>query len=299
MKKLSINIYDAIPVYGLDRAFEMCKKSGFDAIDFDLSYYSLEKGIYAASDDEFEEHFHNIRKTAGKYDLVVGQTHGRCETYDPVDESRYEWTHKITEKDMKASAILGAPSCVVHFINTTRWGKKTPELMRSVSDEMFANIIPFAEQYKVNIAIETFGAARIKGERIRDFFADHNEFLGQFDRMNTQYKTMCVDTGHIHEAGSFWVLPVDEYIRALGKNITLLHLHDNCGHWDDHQLPGTGTVKWRPVFEALEDIGYNGTYNCELNLMRYGNCIEEFLEFAGKYMRKFVDNRGDLTGQAI
>lgn len=293
MKKLSINIYDAIPVYGLERAFEMCKKSGFDAIDFDLSYYSLEKGVYAASDDEFEQHFYDIRKAADKFELDIAQTHGRCGTYSP-DESSRELIDKVSEKDLKATSLLSAPSCVIHFINTTRWGKQPPELMRRVCTEMYNNLIPFAERYKVNIALETFGAARVKGERIRDFFADHNEFLTQYNALDTKYKTMCVDTGHIHEVGSFWVLPVDEYIRALGKNITLLHLHDNCGHWDDHQLPGTGTIKWRPVFEALEDVGYNGTYNCELNLMRYGNCIEEFLFFAGKYMRKFVDNRGKL-----
>ncbi len=296
MKKLSININAAIQIYGLDRAFEICKRSGFDAIDYSLNKYPLESGIYAASDEAFEEHFYTVRKTAQKYDLEIGQTHGRCETYDPIDESSREWTHKVTEKDLKATALLGAPSCVVHFINTTRWGKQPPEVMRSVSDEMFRNIIPYAEKYKVNIALETFGAARVKGARIRDFFADHNEFIGQFERMDTQYKTMCVDTGHTHEAGSFWVLPPEEYIRVLGKNVTLLHLHDNSGHWDDHRLPGTGKINWCAVFDALDEIGYTGNYNCELVLARYGNCLEEFLHFAGKYMRQFVDNHGKPLG---
>jgi len=294
MKKLSINIGYAIDIYGIDRAFEICKKSGFDAIDYNLGKFPLESGIYAASDDEFEEYFYNIRKTAEKYELEIGQTHGRCETYDPVDESRREWTHKVTEKDLKATALLGAPSCVVHFINSSRWGKQPADVMRSVSDEMFKNIIPFAEKYKTNIAIETFGAARIKGDRIRDFFADHNEFQSQFDRLDTTYKTMCVDTGHIHEAESFWVLPPVDFIRFLGKNVTLLHLHDNSGHWDDHQLPGMGSIKWSAVFDALDDIGYKGTYNLELALKRYGKSLEDFLYFAGKYMRRFVDNRGRL-----
>ena len=294
MHKLSINISYAVERYGADRAFALCKKSGFEAIDFNVGKYPLESGIYAASEEEFEEHFYNIRKTAEKYGLEIGQTHGRCETYDPIDEARREWTHKVCERDLKATALLGAPSCVIHFINTTRWGKQPAEMMRSVSDEMFRNIIPYAEQYKVNIALETFGAARIKGDRVRDFFADHNEFIGQFDRMNTQYKTMCVDTGHTHEAESFWVLPPEDYIRTLGKNVTLLHLHDNSGHWDDHQLPGQGNINWPAVFDALEEIGYQGNYNLELALKRYGSCLEDFLPFAGKYLRKFVDNHGKL-----
>ena len=293
MKKLSINICDAFDFYGVERTFEMCKKNGFDAIDFDLERYNLGKGVYAASDDEFSEHFYNISKTAEKYEVEIGQTHGRCSTYSP-DESSREWMDKVSQKDLKATSLLGAPSCVIHFINTTAWGKQPPELIRSVCTEMYNNIIPFAEQYKVNIALETFGAARIKGNRIRDFFADHNEFLAQYQRLDTEYKTMCVDTGHIHEAESFWVIPPDEYIRALGKDVTLLHMHDNCGHFDDHQLPGTGTIKWDKVFDALDDIGYTGNYNLELNTRFYGICIEEFLEFAGKYMRKFIENHGKL-----
>lgn len=292
MKKISINVSNVVDRYGVDQAFEICKRSGFDAIDFAVGAYPLESGIYAASDEEFEEHFHHIRKTAEKYELEIGQTHGRCETYDPVDEARREWTHKVCEKDMKATSLLGAPSCVVHFINSTRWGKQPAEVMRSVSEEMFRAIIPYAEKYKVNIALETFGAARIKGDRIRDFFADPNEFLDQYRRMDTQYKTMCVDTGHTHEAESFWVPPPEEYIRILGKDVTLLHLHDNSGHWDDHQLPGQGTIQWGKVFDALDEIDYRGTYNLELGLKRYGSSLEDFLCFAGKYMRRFVENHG-------
>ena len=292
MKKISINILDAVNRYGLDRAFEICKKSGFDAIDYDIGRYPLDKGVYVGSDDEFEEHFNTVRKTAEKYELVIGQTHGRCETYEPGQDGRREAIDKICEKDFRATAILGAPSCVVHFINSTDWGKQPPEVMRSVSKEMYNNIIPYAEKHKVNIALETFGAALVKGDRIREFFADPNEFLDQFNAMDTKYKTMCVDTGHIHEAESFWVPPPEEYIRILGKDVTLLHLHDNFGRWDDHQLPGQGSVNWIKVFDALDEIDYKGTYNLELALFRYGNSLEDFLYFAGKFMRRFVDNHG-------
>jgi len=213
-------------------------------------------------------------------------------TYCQDDAEHNEQIRQVTEKDLKASSVLGSPSCVVHFINSTRWGKQPAEVMRSVSEEMFRSIIPYAEKYKVNIALETFGAARIKGDRIRDFFADPNEFLDQYRRMDTQYKTMCVDTGHTHEAESFWVPPPEEYIRILGKDVTLLHLHDNSGHWDDHQLPGQGTIQWGKVFDALDEIDYRGTYNLELGLKRYGSSLEDFLCFAGKYMRRFVENHG-------
>ena len=82
-------------------------------------------------------------------------------------------------------------------------------------------------------------------------------------------------------------------IRILGKDISILHLHDNSGHWDDHLVPGQGNINWPAVFDALDDIGYKGVYNFELSL-KFGSMNGEFLPFLGKYLRAFVDARGNL-----
>ena len=295
MKKIGISCKNAVKRYGLDRAFELIKKSGFDAVDFGLDQYSLKNPVYMGSDDEFESHFDAIKRKAQEYELTISQTHGRCGTYFPEDEEHNETVDKLTERDLKATSVLGAPACVIHFINSSRWDKQTPELMHRVCGEMFDKFVPFAEKYKTCIALETFGAARIKGARIRDFFADPAEFKFQFDRLNTKYKTMCVDTGHTHEAGSFWVPPAEEMIRILGKDISILHLHDNSGHWDDHLLPGMGSINWPSVFDALDDIGYKGVYNFEIKIHFSGIMMEEYIGFAGKYLRKFVDNHGNIV----
>lgn len=279
-------------MYGYERAFEIVKESGFDAIDFSVEGYKVGDAIYGGSEDAMVSHFTAIRKKAEDLELIISQTHGRCRTYFPDDEASRENFHKVAEKDLQATSILGAPACVQHFINCTRWGKQPAEVMRRTSAEMFDNIIPFAEKYKTKIALETFGAARVSGARIRDFFADPNEFLAQYNRMNTEYKTICVDTGHTHEAESFWVPPPEEMIRILGGDISILHLHDNSGHWDDHLLPGMGNINWPAVFDALDDVGYSGVYNFELSLRFPGSMLEEYIHFIGKYLRRFVDGRG-------
>jgi sugar phosphate isomerase/epimerase len=278
MKKIGLTCNTVLKRYGIDRGLEICKESGFDAIDFGFGSYTLKEGIYTASDDEFEAHFAAIKKKADDLELIISQTHGRTGTYWPNDEQHNADVDRYCELDLRASSILGSPSCVIHFINNTRWGKQTPEFLHQTSGEMFDKMIPFAETYKVNIALETFGAAKIQGARIRDFFADPREFKYQFDRLNTQYKTMCVDSGHTHEAESFWVPPPEEMIRILGKDVTILHLHDNNGHYDDHLLPGQGNINWPAVFESLEDIGYSGVYNFELANGFAGRLLEEIKE---------------------
>lgn len=294
MKKISVAIDGGFKGLKLEESLELVKRCGFDAVDIGLEFCTLDGPIYGGSQDEMESYFYGIKKKCEDLELTIGQTHGRCETYYPNDDARKEWVHKICEKDFNATALLGAPACVVHFINSTKWGQAPAHYMRYVSNEMFKAIIPSAEKHKVKIALETFGAARVHGARIRDFFADPNEYLWQYNQMDTEYKTMCVDTGHTHEAGSFWVPPADEMIRILGKDVTLLHLHDNSGHWDNHMLPGMGNINWPKVFDALDDIGYKGTYNHELTLHFCGTMLEDYLSFCGKYLRKFIDNHGNM-----
>ena len=83
-------------------------------------------------------------------------------------------------------------------------------------------------------------------------------------------------------------------IRILGKDVSLLHLHDNSGNWDDHLLPGMGNIKWPKVFDALDEIGYSGGYNFELSIRFAGKLLEEYANFMGKYLREFVNCRGAL-----
>ena len=293
MKKIGISCRALLVQYGIDRGLEIVKESGFDAVDIGLGGYPLDKGVYSKSEDEFVSYFTAMREKAESLGLEISQTHGRTGTYWPEDEAHNEEVRRLTELDLKASSILGSPCCVIHFPNSSRWDKQPPDVMRKVSSDMFDTFIPWAEEYKVKIALETFGAARIKGARIRDFFADPTEFKWQYDHMNTTYKTMCVDTGHTHEAESFWVPPPEDMIRILGSDISVLHLHDNNSHWDDHLLPCQGNINWPAVFDALDDIGYTGVYNFEL-AMRFGCMLEEFVRFAGKYLRAFVDGHGSL-----
>ena len=294
MKKIGISCRKIVKEFGLEKGFELIKSAGFDAVDFSLEPYKVGDKVYGGSLDEFESHFTNIKETAKHYELEISQTHGRCATYWPDDEEHNRMVDEVCMHDLHATSVLGAPSCVIHFPNNTRWGKCSPTLMHTITAELYDKCVPHAEKYGVSIAMETFGAARVNGERISDFFAFPNEFLHQFNRLDTKYKTICVDTGHTHEAESFWVPSPEEMIKILGKDISILHLHDNTGHWDDHLLPGLGNINWPAVFDSLDEVGYTGVYNFELRIPFFGSMLEDFILYSGKYLREFADRRGNL-----
>ncbi len=83
-----------------------------------------------------------------------------------------------------------------------------------------------------------------------------------------------------------------DVIRRLGSEVTALHLNDNDTLTDQHKMPLSGCIDWNDVLDALDEIGYDGIYNMELNLRHFGEELKvEYAEFAIKVMRNLLDKR--------
>lgn len=297
--KIGISCRGVVSKLGYEKGFALIKESGFDAVDIGLGNYGDRENpddIYLASEDQFEAYFSHVRDLAAQNELIISQTHGRCRTYTPeIEQQQYAcW---VSERDLKATSILGAPACVIHQIASGRWPDNCRDtaFMHRKNKEFFDLIIPYAEQYKTAFSLETFGRAKINGVSSADLWADISLLKEQYNMLDTEYKTICVDTGHTNEVVLFGCPTAGEAIRMLGKDVTLLHLHDNNGTYDQHLPPlmgDPGAVNWPDVFDALDEIGYNGVYNFELQLARYYYALPEAIRFLGKMLRRFVENHG-------
>lgn len=79
---------------------------------------------------------------------------------------------------------------------------------------------------------------------------------------------ICLDTGHLHmtnirdgeEQSS------TEFIRTAGSRLRALHVHENNGRADDHQLPFSAkkAFDWKQLIRALEENHYQGIFNFEV-----------------------------------
>ena len=54
-----------------------------------------------------------------------------------------------------------------------------------------------------------------------------------------------------------------EMIRAIGKRLGALHLHDNDRWHDLHQIPFAGSIDWVAVTKALKEVDYKGEMTLE------------------------------------
>jgi sugar phosphate isomerase/epimerase len=236
-----------------------------------------------------------LKAYADELGLIISQTHGRCRSFIGNKEAD-EITVEKCRLDCLATAALGAPACVIHSVATSSVGADAqPQYIRDLNHSMFMQILPFGKQYGVKIAAETFGDSPKYG--CCDFFGDLEEFIRACERIEaTEYKdyfTVCIDTGHSNKAMRFDNPAPNEVIRRIGRDrITLLHLNDNDGMTDQHKIPMTGNIDWEKVFAALDEVGYSGVYNMELNLRHFGKeFMSEHAAFAVKVLRNLLKKR--------
>ncbi len=299
--KLGISSGGIIRRYGLEEGFKLIKRSGFDSVDISFSAYKKEEegNIYSASEDEFLSYFSNAKKVCDDLEIEISQTHGRLTTCVP-EEDLSEKIKKNSELDLKASNILKSPVCVFHSVKLKQWESVSLEedFLLLKNKEFFEDYLtPLCQKYNVKFALETHGSSILSTGPVLDFIGDVKNLRRSFDMIDSKWKAFCLDTGHTNEAHYYSGPDMYTSIKTLGKDIEVLHLHDNQGFYDSHLLPlnnALGAIDWAVVFDTLEEVGYKGTYNWELNLGYFGNYLDKALPFIGGYLRNFVDSRGRI-----
>lgn len=295
MKRVGISIFNLQEQFGDFRAIEIAKEIGADCVDFSLCGFDVANGesVYARGEDEVRAYFRRLKEYADKLGIGIEQTHGRI-TGVKKDEKFNADFIKSAKMDCIATKELGAKYCVMHAITSMVFGADAPdELMYSVNNKMFADILPFAVKEDIIIATETFGDA--PGLGCNEFFGDMTHFINSYEKLAnvpefSKHFCICMDTGHTHRSTRFEGNPkVGDVIRKMGGAIKVLHLHDNDGYKDQHKIPMTGTLDWKDTISALCEIGYDGAYNLEVLLTHFGKdfMIEE-ARFAVKVMRQIL-----------
>ncbi|MBQ7342460.1 MAG: sugar phosphate isomerase/epimerase [Alistipes sp.] len=101
---------------------------------------------------------------------------------------------------------------------------------------------------------------------------------------------VCVDVTHavVHDIND-----AAEFIKALGENVSCVHMHDSDRTDDRHLYPGysgvysmQGTLDWGAIYKALvQDAGYRGPFTYELStyavdcLYSYNNLIHNYYDY--------------------
>lgn len=282
---LGINTHTIEEKFGLIKTIDIFAEAGFDAIDLTLSTSVKHENGYFVGDNYIEK-AKEIKEYVASKGMVINQAHA----YYPTSYEKQEETaeaFRLVVKGMEIASVVGAKAIVVHpnlHLNYNVYGNA--EKLKKMNMEFYTKLLPYAEGFNIKIAIENifqwrFAVGPVLGHCEASVCSRTEEHIDYIDSLNSEYIVACVDVGHANLVG----LKPDSVLRALGKRVKCLHLHDNDTRLDTHMIPQTpniGTIDWNAVCKALAEMGYEGDFTFETD-GSYKNCNEDTVRSLAKY----------------
>ena len=258
--KLSINVGNIVPKFGVEASIELYKKAGFDAMDFSLC--DMQNPTSPFYSDGWRAEAERVRALADKAGLPVNQTHAPFR-YTKAQFEEWEFFYDQTVRSLEISAILGAKIAVVHPIHyMTYHGYEDEIFERNMS--FYRSLIPYCREFGIKVGVENMWQRDARrGCIVADTCSCSEEFIKYIDTLDSEYMVACLDVGHVG-------LPLtdeeaDDVIRALGHDrLKALHIHDNNYKDDQHFLPFMGKMNWPAITKALGEIDYTGDFTYEI-----------------------------------
>ena len=265
-----------------DGSFAFIQSCGFDAVDFNIDGFipvndmakKQEHGPYQSffdkSVEELIAYFTPMKAAAEKYGITFCQMHGPDKLWFPDRDELNEYLIGVFEKCFAVAQFLNCPAVVVHPVQ-----RPTKKEEWEVNMAAYKRLIPAAKQYGVKVCLENLFVHRGMMP-LEAPCADGMEACLYVDTLNEaageEIFGFCFDVGHANLLGR----KIGEFVKTLGHRLTILHIHENDGRYDEHNLPytgvcdwgGTRTCDWEAFVNALKEINYRGALCFEVFRMQ-------------------------------
>ena len=268
-------VEDAHPEAG----FQAMRAAGFSCADFSLNQYLLNldiyqerlNGFFSQSMEELEAFFLPQKRAAEAAGVRIHQMHMPYPIYVPQAServNRYLW-EEVAPKSLRVAKFFDCHNIVVHGFKLRQYlGSEEAEWAQT---EAFLDAMaPLAVECGVTMCIENLYNG-LGGHLVEGPCCDARKAAERIDRMNERYGAevlgFCFDSGHANLVG----LDFESFLETLGPRLKVLHLHDNDGLHDLHQIPYTfaktrenrASTDWDGLLRGLRAIHFAGTLNFE------------------------------------
>lgn len=261
------------------KGFELLRKAGFSCADFSLNGYltnstlnqNYKNNFFDRTDIELEDFFQSHKNAAKETGIIIHQMHMPYPMYVPNGNKElndYLWD-TVAPKSMKLCAFFGCPYIVVHGFKLQRF-LGSEELEWQETERLLDSLAPLAKELGITICVENLYTG-IAGHLIEGPCCNAKKAVERIDRFNEKYHAevlgFCFDTGHANLVG----LDMEDFITTLGSRLKVLHIHDNDGIADLHQVPFTFTrtrenkasTDWDGFVRGLKNIHFDKVLSFE------------------------------------
>lgn len=288
--------------------FALLKDCGFDHADFSLNGYLLNTDLYQNALNKFfdksvvelEEFFAPQKQAAKENGIMINQMHMPYPIYVPRgtrELNDYLWT-QVAPKSMELCAFMECPYIVIHGFKLARYlGSEEAEWEKT--EAFIDSIAPMAKEQGITICIENLYEG-VGGHLVEGPCCNAHKAVERIDRINEKYGAevlgFCFDTGHANLVG----LDMEAFLSTLGSRLKVLHIHDNDGIGDLHQIPFTfaktrenkSSTDWDGFVRGLRAIHFDEVLSFETApvLTAFPQELKkETLEFIAKIGAYFVE----------
>ena len=276
---------------GAEEAFRFIKECGFDTLDYNidhqLSIRKLKEGekpdYFDLSDEEFTARFAPVKEAMEKYGISMGQAHAPVPLYIEGRDDLNDFLIKVVAKQCALCQFLGCPALVVHPYTYL----EDKEREKEINLEMYRKMIPIGKKYGVTLCLENMFAWS-NGHATLGVCGEAAEACWYIDTLNAEAGEdifgYCFDVGHANLSSR----NIRQELRTLGHRLTILHIHENDGLSDAHQMPYTckpGT-DWEGFIQGLKDINYQGALSFETFAGLKGGIPHELFGAKLKYLHE-------------
>ena len=268
-------IDDVCPADG----FDMLHEVGFDCVDFSLHGYLSNKELYRGKRNDFfdksiadlEKYFTPHKSAAKAAEIKIHQMHMPYPMYIPkADAVLNEYLiNNVAPKSLQICSFLECKYIVIHGFKLIKYvGSEEAEW--KYTENFIEKIAPQLKELGIAVCIENLYEG-IGGHLIESTCCNARKAAERIDRLNDKYKAeilgFCFDTGHANLIG----LDFEKFITNLGSRLKVLHIHDNDGVRDLHQIPFTfsrarensTSTDWEGFIKGLRNVKFTGILNFE------------------------------------
>lgn len=294
--------------------FSMLKKAGFSCADFSLNGYLLNQDIYCSKINPFfnqpvqqlERFFAPHKEAAEAAGITVRQMHMPYPVYVPRGTKQLNdyLFGTVAPKSLEVCRFFECPYIVVHGFKLAKFlGSEEKEWEQT--EAFIDSLAPMAKEMGITICMENLYDS-VGGHLVEGPGCDVWKAVERIDRMNDKYQCevlgFCFDTGHANLVG----IDFEEFLTALGHRLKVLHIHDNDGISDLHQIPFTfaktrenrPSTDWEGFLCGLGNIGFDGVLSFETApvLTSFPKAMRQetlgFIAKIGYYFKGRIENNG-------
>ncbi|MBQ9936801.1 MAG: sugar phosphate isomerase/epimerase [Oscillospiraceae bacterium] len=286
--------------FGDEKAIVMLAKAGFDAMDYSMFVHKAEDGVF--TNKGFDKYAEKLKTVADAAGIEFGQLHAQMPSpsYPAYMENQKLWD-MLAVNSIISAAIMNCPYVVIHpLIMLDRIYDQKYQENYDANLEYYGKMVPYLKEYGVKVAIENMWHHDFEKDVICPSVCSTSDEMKKLAKELGDGFVTCLDVGHCILTGE----TPEDMVYSLGDTLKVLHVHDNDGRDDNHDIPYNGfptpmefkgperRINWDAFIKALKDINYTGTLSLEADsfLSRFPM---ELYEDASLFMAKVARHLAD------